>query len=44
MFAFAIYDNQNQTIFCARDRVGKKPLKYFHNDKVFIFGSELKSI
>ena len=44
MFAFTIYDEQAQTIFCARDRVGKKPLKYYIDDNVFLFASELKAI
>ncbi|MFA6183999.1 MAG: asparagine synthase (glutamine-hydrolyzing) [Parcubacteria group bacterium] len=44
MFAFAIYDEQEKTIFCARDRVGKKPFKYYLDDNVFIFASELKAI
>ncbi len=44
MFAFAIYDNHNETIFIARDRVGKKPFKYFFNGESFIFASELKAI
>ncbi|MDO8512120.1 MAG: asparagine synthase (glutamine-hydrolyzing) [bacterium] len=44
MFAFAIYDEKENTIFCARDRVGKKPFKYYLDDKVFIFASELKAI
>ncbi len=44
MFAFAIYDKQKQTVFCARDRVGKKPFKYILNNDVFIFASELKAI
>lgn len=44
MFAFAIYDNAEETIFLARDRIGKKPLKYFINDSMFIFASELKAI
>jgi asparagine synthase (glutamine-hydrolysing) len=44
MFAFAIYDEKEKTVFCARDRVGKKPFKYFLGDNVFIFASELKSI
>lgn len=44
MFAFAIYDNVNQTLFIARDRIGKKPLKYFLNDSQIIFASELKAI
>lgn len=44
MFAFAIYDNQENTLFLARDRIGKKPLKYFYDGNVFIFASELKAI
>lgn len=44
MFAFAIYDEKEQILFCARDRVGKKPFKYFYNSDVFLFGSELKTI
>ncbi len=44
MFAFAIYDEHDRTIFCARDRVGKKPFKYYIDDDVFMFASELKSI
>lgn len=44
MFAFAIYDKFNNTIFIARDRIGKKPLKYYYDDEKFIFASELKSI
>ncbi len=43
MFAFAIYDEKEKTIFCARDRVGKKPFKYYLDDDVFIFASELKA-
>jgi len=44
MFAFAIYDEQEKTLFCARDRVGKKPFKYYIDDNVFLFASELKAI
>ena len=44
MFAFAIYDERERTIFCARDRVGKKPFKYYLDDNVFLFASELKAI
>lgn len=44
MFAFAIYDSHEQTVFLARDRVGKKPLKYYHDSSTFIFASELKAI
>lgn len=44
MFAFAIYDEIEKTIFLARDRIGKKPLKYLLDDSVLIFASELKAI
>lgn len=44
MFAFVIYDLKEQRLFGARDRVGKKPFKYYLNDRVFIFASELKAI
>ncbi|OGI30592.1 MAG: asparagine synthase (glutamine-hydrolyzing), partial [Candidatus Moranbacteria bacterium RIFCSPLOWO2_12_FULL_48_12] len=44
MFAFAIYDEREQTLFCARDRVGKKPFKYYLDNDVFMFASELKAI
>jgi asparagine synthase (glutamine-hydrolysing) len=44
MFAFAIYDNHDETLFLARDRVGKKPFKYYFDENVFIFASELKAI
>jgi len=44
MFSFAIYDEKENILFCARDRVGKKPFKYFYDKKVFIFASELKAI
>ncbi|MFZ2188303.1 MAG: asparagine synthase (glutamine-hydrolyzing) [Candidatus Moraniibacteriota bacterium] len=44
MFSFAIYDDKEKTLFCARDRVGKKPFKYYLDDNVFIFASELKAI
>lgn len=44
MFAFAIYDEKEQILFCARDRVGKKPFKYYADNQVFMFASELKAI
>lgn len=44
MFAFAIYDEKEKTIFCARDRVGKKPFKYYLDENIFMFASELKAI
>ncbi|MEW6213675.1 MAG: asparagine synthase (glutamine-hydrolyzing) [Nitrospirota bacterium] len=44
MFAFAIWDRNRSTLFLARDRIGKKPLYYYFDDKTFIFASEIKSI
>lgn len=44
MFAFCIYDEVSDTLFLARDRIGKKPIKYFLNDSLIIFASELKAI
>ncbi|RJO59741.1 asparagine synthase (glutamine-hydrolyzing) [Candidatus Parcubacteria bacterium] len=43
MFAFAIWDEKKEQLFLARDRVGKKPLKYFVGKDFLVFGSELKS-
>lgn len=43
MFAFALWDSRKQELFIARDRIGKKPLKYFYNNKFFVFASELKA-
>jgi len=44
IFAFAIYDQQEQKIFLARDRFGVKPLFYFFDQKNFAFSSEIKSL
>lgn len=45
MFAFAIWDEQEQSLFLARDMFGIKPLYYgkASNDGTFFFGSEIKS-
>ena len=44
MFAFALYDKENQTVWLARDRMGVKPLYYWTDGKSVVFGSELKPI
>jgi asparagine synthase (glutamine-hydrolysing) len=45
MFAFAIWDRNQQTLFLARDHVGVKPMFYsLLPNGLFVFGSELKSI
>lgn len=44
MFAFAIWDKRESTLFLARDRIGKKPFFYYYDGKTLIFASEIKSI
>ena len=44
MFAFAIWDEKEKKLFCARDRFGEKPFYYYTNDKQFLFASEMKSL
>jgi asparagine synthase (glutamine-hydrolysing) len=44
MFAFAIYDRQEETLFLARDPMGKKPLYYTFQPGVFAFASEIKAL
>ena len=45
MFAFAIWDFKDRSLFLARDRVGKKPVLYSHQpDGSLIFGSEFTAL
>lgn len=44
MFAFAIWDNVERTLFLARDRLGKKPLLYSQKPGSLIFGSEFTAL
>ncbi|MCH5261482.1 MAG: asparagine synthase (glutamine-hydrolyzing) [Lachnospiraceae bacterium] len=45
MFAIALYDKKERTLFLARDRVGEKPLYYgFVGDHRFVFASDLNSV
>jgi asparagine synthase (glutamine-hydrolysing) len=44
MFAFAIWDKVEKTLFCARDRLGIKPFYYSVVAGSFVFGSEIRSL
>lgn len=44
MFAFAIFDQEEQKLFLARDRTGIKPLYYYAGPNGVVFGSELKAL
>lgn len=44
MFALAVWDARERSLFVARDRMGVKPLYYAETGADFVFGSELKSL
>ncbi len=44
MWAFAILDSTDGSMFCSRDRYGEKPFNYYFGDGTFIFASEIKAI
>src|SRR5215207_5122808 len=44
MFAFALWDERQQKLLLARDRIGQKPLFYSQEGSDFLFGSEIKAV
>ena len=44
MFSFAVWNKSTRTLFCARDRLGKKPFYYYWDGRLFAFASEIKSL
>ncbi|MCX6183271.1 MAG: asparagine synthase (glutamine-hydrolyzing) [Bacteroidetes bacterium] len=44
MFGLAIYDKKQNKVVVARDRMGIKPIYYYHDQHTFAFASELKSL
>jgi asparagine synthase (glutamine-hydrolysing) len=44
MWAFCLVDIRRRRIYLSRDRLGVKPLYYYHDNNRFIFGSEVKQI
>lgn len=43
-FAFAIWDEEKQKLFCARDHIGIKQLYYYVTNDLFVFGNDLKGL
>ena len=44
MWAFAIYDRREKSLFASRDRYGIKPFYYYTNEEEFIFASEIPAL
>ena len=44
MFAFGLWDSSQEQLLLARDRIGKKPIFYYHDTQCFAFASELKAL
>ncbi len=44
MFGIAVWDARHERLTLARDRFGKKPLYYWHDDERLVFGSEIKTV
>jgi asparagine synthase (glutamine-hydrolysing) len=44
MFAFAVYDTKHRSLYLCRDRIGKKPLHLYRDQRVLHFGSLIGSV
>jgi len=44
MFAFALWDRRRSRLVLGRDRLGKKPLYWWSNERTLVFGSEIKAV
>ena len=44
IFAYGIYNKNDNSLFLCRDRIGVKPLYYSHNSKTFAFASRMESL
>jgi len=43
-FAFAIWDGRSETLFCARDHMGVRPMYYYLSERLFAFGTQIKAL
>ncbi len=44
MFSFALWDMKRMRLLLARDRIGIKPLHYYYDSSILVFGSEIKAL
>ncbi len=44
IFAFALFDKEKNKLILCRDRLGVKPLFYYHDNDIVVFGSEVKTV